>query len=438
MSCLEVRYQYNNRLLEMFFKLEEDEGVSRHKINGQHIRMNDQYCMFEMPDGWRLENTHPDLLALATIFLIYPYAKNEIKLSIGISQGFADLCEKIIKKKVTPVNPNLKMRKAAPDAKLALSYSGGMDSTAALALVPRDTYLFFVDRKMMPGKSGLYNKTSVYYAYDALKKAGRTTFKMITDFEDRLRNPIGFPTDMACTIPCILLADFYPTNSIATGTILESAYRIGHETYLYYPESWHYRVWGGLAQGADVPFSFITAGLSEVATSLIVKRAGYEDIAQSCMRAELHKPCMQCAKCMRKGMLDDALIYGEVKEETVTHFISSPIGKKIMTGDHIHHQNVMMYMASHYHGDNKAMQLFKKRTGADQFNMACLAKWYSPAIKVIAEPYRDYVTKQIKRYVKSMNENEQKFIESWDIKNLVNEDEYNQATNALKVLLGVR
>lgn len=435
MIDLEVSYQYHNHLLEMFFKLEEDEGVSRHKSNGQFIRMNDNYCMFEMPDGWSLENTHPDLLALATIFLIYPYAKQEIKLSIGISQGFADLCEKIIKKKVSPVNPNLKMRKASPNARMALSYSGGMDSTAALALVPEDTYLFFVDRKLMPGKTGVYNKISVYYAYEELNKKGRTTYRMTTDFEDRLRNPIGFPTDMACTIPCILLADLYPTNSIATGTILESAYRIGHEVYLYYPESWHYRTWGGLAKGADVPFSLVTAGLSEVATSLIVKRAGYEDIAQSCMRAGLHKPCMKCAKCMRKGILDDALINGEVREETALHFINSANGKKIMTGDHIHHQNVMMYMAAHYHGNNRAMQLFKKRIGADQFNMACLEKWYSPSVAVIAEPYKAYITNQIKKYVSLMNKEEEKFLENWSVESLVDKGQYEETTKALRALL---
>lgn len=254
---------------------------------------------------------------------------------------------------------------------------------------------------------------------------------MPTDFEDRLRNPIEFPTDMACTIPCILLADFYPTNSIATGTILESAYKIGHDKYLYYPESWHYRVWGSLAKGVDLPFSLVTAGLSEVATSLIVKRAGYQDIAQSCARAELHKPCMQCAKCMRKVMLDDVLINGGVREETVSHFIKLPIGKKLMTSPHIHHQDVMMYMASHYQGKNKEMQLFKKRIGADKINVDWLEKWYQPSVEVIASPYRTYVTEQIKKYVEVMDEKEQALLESWDTESFMSGDEYNRITQEL-------
>lgn len=123
---MEVSYRYQNHLLEMFFKLEENEGISKQKSNGNYIKMNDNYCMFKMPDGWSLENIHPDLLALATIFLIYPYSNKEIKLSIGISQGFADLCEKVIRKKVTPVDQGLSMRKASKDARLALAYSGGM------------------------------------------------------------------------------------------------------------------------------------------------------------------------------------------------------------------------------------------------------------------------------------------------------------------------
>ena len=48
------------------------------------------------------------------------------------------------------------MRKASKDARLALAYSGGMDSTAALAIVPEDTYLFFIDRQMMQKKKHAY------------------------------------------------------------------------------------------------------------------------------------------------------------------------------------------------------------------------------------------------------------------------------------------
>jgi len=428
---MEVSYKYHDGFLEMHFGLAEGEGVSKKMAKGNYVRMNDPHCRFRMPDGWNLESIHPDLLALAVIYLIYPYTNKEIKLSLGISQDFADLCKQIIHKTVGPVDPKISARKAGKDAKVALAYSGGMDSTAALAILPKDTYLFLVDREKTERISRMYNKTSMYYAYDALQKAGRVTYKMLTDFESRLRNPIGFPTDMVCMVPCILLADFYPTNTIAAGMILESSYKIGHEQYVDYPNSWHYRTWGKLAEGVDLPFSLVTAGLSEVATSLVVKRAGYEDIAQSCGEAELHKPCMRCAKCVRKVMLDDALTYGEVREETVSHFMKTPTGRKIITGDHIHHQDVMMYTTSHYHGQNKGMQLFKKRIGADKINVDWLEKWYAPSIEVVAEPYRQYVKEQIQKYVGTMNEKEQALVESWNIESFMSREEYQRITEEL-------
>jgi len=172
-----------------------------------------------------------------------------------------------------------------------------------------------------------------------------------------------------------------------------------------------------------------------VATTLIVQLTGYDDIAQACIRGEaIHKPCMRCAKCMRKEMLRDTIVYGSVREEILNHFMNQAIGKTVMTNDTVYLQNVMMYIASHYKGNNPYMQLFKKRMGVDRINVDWFEKWYPPSIEIVASPYREYVKQQIEKYVGVMTKQEQILLENWNVESFISREEYDRITKELMAL----
>ncbi len=431
---MRVEYKCENGHLQMFFYPDTDEGVFIPKNKPKTIFMNKYNCEFFMPKDWSLDHIHPDVLALATILIIYPFSKQHIELSIGISSFFADLCKKVLKKEITPVDTHLKPRLSSSDAKITLAYSGGVDSTAALLLLPEDTPLFFVDRIIPDQKSSIYSKDSAYHAYTTLENEGRKVYMIPTDFE-YVRHPVGFPVDLACCIPGLLLSDYENIDSIATGMILESAYGIGHEAFKDYPNTWHYNVWGSLFKAVDIPISLVTSGISEVSTSYIVSHSKYASIAQSCMRAKNQKPCLRCPKCIRKVMLDHTLTYGQVPDDLLKHFFSLPVAPQFFGSGTMHHQNVMTYITSHYHGNYEPMVLFKRRMGGDILNVDWLERWYTPSLIVVKEKYRSFVKKHILNYLKPMTRKEIKEVTHWNLSAFLESQDYKNTTDRLYQLL---
>lgn len=431
---MRIQYKCQDGHLEMLFYPNEDEGIFINKEKTKTILMNNHSCKFILPKDWTLDHVHPDILALATILIIYPFSKKHIELSIGVSSYFADICKKIIKKEISPVDTHLSPRVASHDAKMALAYSGGVDSTAALLLLPDNTSLFFVDRIIPDHLTSVYNKESAYYAYDTLKNEGRSIYIAATNFE-YVRNPVGFPVDLACCIPALLLSDYDNIDSIATGMILESAYGIGHENFKDYPSTWHYSVWGTLFKAVDLPLSLVTSGLSEVTTSHIVSHSKYANIAQSCMRAKDKKPCMKCPKCIRKIMLDQTLAYGQIDDKLLQHFFSLSFAPDFFASGTMHHQDVMTYITSHYHGNYEPMLLFKRRMGGDIMNVDFLERWYSPSLAVVKEKYHDFVKKRILTYIEPMTPGECQEVASWDLSDFLQSDDYKNTTEHLYKLL---
>ena len=113
--------------------------------------------------------------------------------------------------------------------KHCLSYSGGADSTAALAVMPKTTECVFLLRTSSKKKS-LYDSDAALNSCRKLKLLGYKVHIVKTDLE-YLRNPVGFPTDLAVACPSILLSGMREYASIAFGTIMESAYGTGGKSY---------------------------------------------------------------------------------------------------------------------------------------------------------------------------------------------------------------
>ena len=104
---------------------------------------------------------------------------------------------------------------------------GGADSTASLLLMPENTVAVFMDRPLKFGAS-LYNKSA---AYQTIKHANDLGYesKIVECNLEYLRSPLGFPNDLSPAVPLILLSSILDLDCVAFGTVLESAYRVGHE-----------------------------------------------------------------------------------------------------------------------------------------------------------------------------------------------------------------
>ena len=95
---------------------------------------------FEMPEGFQLKETHPDLLALCEYVLLEPWEK-------AILQG-----HKFSRKQGN---------------KVGLAFSTGKDSTAAKFLLPDDTVLGYNERKS--DASRILNQSNAYATLSKIK-----------------------------------------------------------------------------------------------------------------------------------------------------------------------------------------------------------------------------------------------------------------------------
>ncbi|MCM1990275.1 DUF6395 domain-containing protein [Oceanirhabdus seepicola] len=410
----------------------------------EKARLGNTNCFVKLPSDWSLEGTHPDIIALATILIIYPFSKYKINLPFGVSKDFAELFEKVTKKKVFPIVESLKPRKSQIYSVPALAYSGGVDSTAALAVLPNTAKLFFLDRKcddreknsdnknvvyrflnkikFNRKKNTLYDKDAAYFACESLKNMGRSVYMIESNLE-YVRNPVGFPIDVANSIPAILMADYIGLDSIAFGTILESSYRIGHEKYLDYSKRTHYIRWGKLFEIVGLPFNQVTAGISEVGTSKIVINSPYSDLAQSCMRGKAQTPCLNCWKCFRKVLLDKTLKDEELDDKLFEKVFKIREATEQLSKNLIKHQNVLQYITYHYNGSNENMVFLKDKVMGEE-NVDWLEKWYPKSIELIPEKYKDVVEKNILKYLEKMSTEEEIKVEQWNLGELVKSENH--------------
>jgi len=401
-------------------------GFEDRNIEIDRTRMAREQCRFHLPDDWSSYDIHPDLLALVCILICQPYVDKCITLPFAVSESFASHYRRSLRREIQPVDPSIEPRKVRDEGVPALAFSGGVDSTAALALMPNETIPFFLDRifpEDQKDQRNLYNKDAAYFACEGLAEHGYDVQTVETDLEF-VRKPVGFPIDVACATPAILLADRFNIDSIAFGTIMESAYRIGHLQYLDYPRGSHYNIWGGLFRTAGVPFNQVVAGVSEVGTSKIVLESPLCKYSQSCMRGERKVPCRSCWKCFRKTLLDGILRKERFSDEYLDELFQIKEAQRFITKIPIKHENVIMYLSSFYHGDHDLFSILKARVRGGSEPVEWMEQWYPPSLELIPQKYRDGLVARIKEYLEPMDQKAIEQVEGWDLRSMVESQEY--------------
>ncbi|MDA9722575.1 DUF6395 domain-containing protein, partial [Euryarchaeota archaeon] len=292
------------------------------EIDGQFnekIVIDSRKMKVDFEGDLRIDDIHPDHLALAIILSVNPFVGETLVINLPVSENFRTACNTITRYKLvfpkttnTPYQPK-------PDSRPGLSFSGGADSTAALLLMPKNTLSVFMDRPLKKFRS-LYNKSAAYATLDYAIKSGYEVKKIYCDVE-YVRNPIGFPVDLTPSIPLVLMAEKYKIDSIGFGTVLESAYRVGHEHSREYSTSAHYRVWGKLFHAAGLPLYLPVSGVSEVGTSNIVLKSPFYDYTRSCVRGNWPRSCENCWKCFRKHMVENRLLSKKVDDTSMSKWL---------------------------------------------------------------------------------------------------------------------
>ena len=145
------------------------------------LQYQDLEIWFEMPSDWRFEDTHSDLFRLAEYVLLSPYEGN-------ILDGW---------------RPSRK-----PGFRPGLAFSAGVDSTAAMCLMPERTLLFYHERSGFDSQLDHGNaKAFINYLIEEEARPVITTRSNHELIRTIGGKGVGFSTDYACAVHVILLAD---------------------------------------------------------------------------------------------------------------------------------------------------------------------------------------------------------------------------------------
>ena len=219
------------------------------------------------------------------------------------------------------------------------------------------------------------------------------------------------------------MAGKYKIDSIGFGTVLESAYRVGHEHSRDYSTSAHYRVWGKLFHAAGLPLYLPVSGVSEVGTSNIVLKSPFYEYTRSCVRGSWPKSCENCWKCFRKIILDAAIQDGDVDEDLIRNVFRNHEALRFVSDIPIKHENVLTWATNKLDIHYELFSLLKKRVRGDTLSFSWMNKWFPESEIVLHEKYRDEIKNNIARYLETMTEEECRLLREWSMKDMIDSEQ---------------
>lgn len=237
--------------------------------NKVYFNFKDREIYFMMPNGFKLEETHKDLLKLSEWLMFSPWYDviGDYKFS----------------------------RKKGKN--MGLSFSTGVDSTAVAVLFP-EAKLVYTERD---GLSDCVLKQD--NALNMIENMEREVIRVKTNFEiirttEGLQ--VGYSTAIGMGVPIILLADYLDLGLLSYGKVMDDQF-FPKGVYRGYTKDYYDRQ--GLIESCGLIGFYPTVGCSEVITTDIVNKSEYSTLSFSCLRGSSGSQCNLCYKCFRKNLL---------------------------------------------------------------------------------------------------------------------------------------
>ena len=399
----------HNRLIFNVFSEKKD------RIRSPNFGSHRQF-MYRNSNNSKFPDVHADRLALVALLNTLPFVGETLHIGWQVSKKFLEATEIISRINVTSMEGEIEPIERKSSGRHALSFSGGADSTAALAVMPHSTEPVFMLRSESKSRT-LYNSQAALESCRQLSRLGYNVHIIESDFE-YLRKPIGFPTDLSVSTPAILFAESRGFESIAFGTILESSFGTSGQSFRNYSESSHYRLWARMFDSVGLGYSLPVAGISEVASSIICRNHPIGRVHQSCIRGKWGEPCERCWKCFRKITLMNALDGNEMPTSGMEMIRRSKEVKLRLTEDKpIKHEGVLAYALERASGGGEIAESLRLLTRSGEIKTDWMQHWYPKSVNLIDPSYRNYTESQLMELLGGMNQNQIQTLESWSNNN---------------------
>ncbi|GGA66827.1 hypothetical protein GCM10011521_01180 [Arenimonas soli] len=388
----------------------------------QGVTLGRQEAFVRCPNGDGFGSPHPDLLALAALLVFRPWIGKTVDFpDLALSTEFIEAVKQ--GQRLTArgdVRAGSSPPRRKPDnGRPGLAFSGGVDSVAALEVLPAETALFFMSRVAPTEEfsAWVFSKDGPHRALDALRAEGRTVYSIETDLEF-VRSPPGVPLDWSNGVPMVLMADRESLDAVTWGLILESAYRIGRADFQDWGERPGFTRWALLFASVGLDMFHPVAGLSEIITSKLVMSSPHGTMAQSCVRGPGGAECGECPKCFRKMLLSSALGDRGFDFSTMARFWRSKRVLRTVTVYPIKHQNVLAYSLLRHDFEDAGLLAIQRMILASHPSFDLYQRHYAPALELVPEKYRTGVAERIGAYAAPMSAREEIELRAWSMPNI--------------------
>ena len=331
------------------------------------LNYKDLEIWFEMPKGWRFDHTHPDLFKVAEFVLLSPYEPK-------ILEGW---------------KPSRR-----PGMRPGLAFSAGVDSTAAMCLMPDRTLLFYHERSGI--ETIMNHENANRFINHLIEEEGRPVIRVKSNHEISRtiggKSP-GFTTDYACAVHVILLADHYDLDSLATGMPIENSFLFHGQKFRDFKETYFWKKHSKLFESIGLQIYQPVMGCSELVNRQIVDSFGYGEFAQSCLRAPAGKSCGACWKCFRKNTLIGKSF--TMSNEISTFLSKKPLKMAASTIYSIQKLNERGLAEEIINGYDHVRELI-------DMDVSFLEGFYPPATELLPEKYKEFSENLLSQHVKKM------------------------------------
>ena len=417
---------------------ETSDGNRAFRLGGKPgVRLAAREYEMMLPPSFK--GLHPDAHAAAIFYTVRPFVSKSLTLPFGVSEPFAKAYHELFGVELTEIDACLKPRVRLAGSKVALRFSGGLDSVAAAMILPRDAAVLLLDRipfEQADSPDVLIDMVHQRAILEALADEGWETH-IIRDGHERLLTPYpSWHSEMSLLLG-LYMADSLDLSIIEGGDVLDIfAFQGYHGGGL---DEWSFdqgikmllRDWSDLG-GIDTKSVPIQAklffglyavglrigasswGLSEVATVKIVHQSPYRGKTASCYYSGENSFCMKCDKCFKKLLLHYVFDDLEESEDLFEAFLGYRHLAGIFERPYFDWHHVWYYLFQKIKCRHPiAAEL--QRQAQQGPDLSFLERWYPKSRPGIPESYRSEVESNIARYVETMSERDISALETLSV-----------------------
>lgn len=417
------------RSVWMRFIPESDDELQPRAGDASFEKLRETPVVVELAPESRVQapsDLHPDLVALSALLVCGQLSLQKLRLPVRPSEEMINAAKKFFAIEMCGEGPAPSQRSKGELAGLA--FSGGVDSCAALLVMPASTVSVFMHRFYLEeSKQSVYNSSAALRSVAALQASGRSATALRSNVET-VRTPVGFPVDWSNALPLVMNAESLDLSSVSFGTVLESASSLGKMKFSKLASRTIYVRWSAVFTAASLSLSLPVASLSEVATSKIVRERGSFIYPQSCVRGTPGEPCERCFKCFRKSLTEWALGGAPMSDEKIAlAAVSKGVDARLRRSP-VHHEIGFAWALANIESRNPLLSALKTR--AEAFvsvngGLDFLERPYWPNVQLyVPNSIRPDVVSLTSRAFEASRATDALQVERWDAQQVIETESY--------------